>query len=134
MNKWASVFLSFLKINNNYSSQSAIHNDFISNCMDRLRVSHDKLTVITDEDESSLHSQEIIRILRVMTVLKEYICEFDANYACERIYPPLLRAYRGKTVTLIIRIPMQNRQSEDIEVLTHTNDTIGSIRRQIYSK
>lgn len=108
--------------------KSAIHNDFISNCMDRLRVSHDKLTVITNEDESNLHGQEIIRILRVITVLKEYICEFDANYACERIYSPLYRAYRGKTNQI------QNRQSEDIEVLTHTNETIGSIRRQIYSK
>jgi ubiquitin carboxyl-terminal hydrolase 9/24 len=96
--------------------------------LDRLRVSHDKLTVITNEDESNLHSQEIIRILRVITVLKEYICEFDANYACERIYSPLYRAYRGKTNQI------QNRQSEDIEVLTHTNETIGSIRRQIYSK
>ena len=102
--------------------------------MDRLRVSHDKLTVITNESESNLHGQEIIRILRVMSVLKEYICEFDANYVCERIYAPLHRAFRGKTVALIVRIPIQNRQSEDIEVTTHTNDTIGSIRRQIYLK
>jgi hypothetical protein len=59
--------------------------------MDRLRVSHDKLTIINNENEASLHNQEIIRILRVMTVLKEYVCEFDANYACERIYSPLYR-------------------------------------------
>ena len=99
--------------------------------MDRLRVSHDKLAVITNESESNLHGQEI---LRVMSLLKEYICEFDANYVCERIYAPLHRAFRGKTVALIVRIPIQNKQSEDIEVTTYTNDTIGSIRRQIYLK
>lgn len=41
------------------------------------------------------------------------------------------RACRGKLVTLIIRFPSQGRQPDDIEVFSHTNDTIGAVRRQI---
>lgn len=37
-------------------------------------------------------------------------------------------------MTLIIRFPNQGRNIEDIEVVTHTNDTLYSIRRQIISK
>jgi hypothetical protein len=108
------------------SEQSAIHADLISNCMDRLRVSHDNLTILrkcdkkaikrneselksamasdsaekTDNSRSSICDNEddekradqlITQILRVLIVLREYLNEFDANYLCERIYPPLNR-------------------------------------------
>lgn len=76
--------------------------------MDRLRVSHDNLTILNkqcskpntitsdkskqeldlqDENDQIRSNQEITQILRVMIVLREYLNEFDANYACERIYP-----------------------------------------------
>ena len=78
--------------------------------------------------------------MQIMLV-KEYIRRYIGKFYCKRTSMSFLttyfnfnRAYKGKTVTLIVRIPMQNRQSEDIEVVTHTNDTIGSIRRQVYSK
>ena len=91
--------------------------------MDRLRVSHDNLTIINKQCRSSSlttpegqilptvndqptltrpesesekndeirSNQEITQILRVMIVLREYLNEFDANYLCERVYPPLCR-------------------------------------------
>ncbi len=79
--------------------------------MDRLRVSHDNLTILNKhyrpssnkEQQKNLNDvenekndeirsvQEITQILRVMIVLREYLNEFDANYLCERIYPPLCR-------------------------------------------
>ena len=78
--------------------------------MDRLRVSHDNLTILNKQyrpnkesqttNENDLENekndeirsdQEITQILRVMIVLREYLNEFDANYLCERIYPPLCR-------------------------------------------
>jgi ubiquitin carboxyl-terminal hydrolase 9/24 len=102
--------------------------------MDRLRVTYDKLTVINQQTEFEILNQEIMRILRVMAVLKEYLYEFDSNYLCERAYPPLFRAYRGKSVLILVRIPIQNRQNEDIELLSHSNETIGSLRRQIYQR
>jgi len=75
--------------------------------MDRLRVSHDNLTIINkqcrtesqiskndienEKNDEIRSNQEITQILRVMIVLREYLNEFDANYLCERIYPPLCR-------------------------------------------
>ena len=90
--------------------------------MDRLRVSHDNLTIINKQCRSSNQAlneskektqnkdehtikkdlenekndeirsnQEITQIFRVMIVLREYLNEFDANYLCERICPPLSR-------------------------------------------
>lgn len=37
-------------------------------------------------------------------------------------------------MTLIVRFPSQGRQMEDIEIWSHTNDTIGQVRRQILYK
>ena len=69
-----------------------------------------------------------------MIVLREYLNEFDANYLYERLYPPLCRASKGKSIVIIVRFQVQNRQNEDIELLSHTNETIGSLRRQIFIK
>jgi ubiquitin carboxyl-terminal hydrolase 9/24 len=122
--------------------------------MDRLRVSHDNLTILNkycknttsgdkikddleneDNKNDELRSnKEITLILRVMIVLREYLNEFDANYLYERLYPPLCRASKGKSIVIIVRFQVQNRQNEDIELLSHTNETIGSLRRQIFIK
>ena len=120
--------------------------------MDRLRVSHDNLTIlnkfcknttsgdkIKDDLEDSKNDElrskkEITLILRVMIVLREYLNKFDANYLYERLYPPLCRASKGKSIVIIVRFQVQNRQNEDIELLSHTNETIGTLRRQIFIK
>ena len=89
------------------SEQSAIHADLMSSCIDRLRVSHDNLTVLDkhckrpnsntghkqfdkleEENDEIKRQQEITQILRVMVVLRECLNEFDANYLYERFYPP----------------------------------------------
>ncbi len=120
------------------SEQCAIHADLISNCMDRLRVSHDNLTILvknkSDKNDELKYNQEITQILRVMIVLREYLNEFDANYLCERVFPPLSRASKGKSILMYVRLQIQNRQADDIELISHINETIGSLRRQIYFK
>ena len=132
------------------SQQSAIHADLISNCMDRLRVSHDNLTILNKQCKKEASSeaespeqersdelrsgQEITQILRVLIVLREYLNEFDASYLCERVHPPLCRASKGKSVLLLVRLQVQNRQADDIELISHVNETIGSLRRQIFIK
>lgn len=91
------------------SEQCAIHADLISNCMERLRVSYDNLSVLCGQHEEASKkpdeqrrvdeakaTQEITQILRVLIVLREYLSEFDNNYLCERIFPPLARASKGK--------------------------------------
>jgi hypothetical protein len=85
--------------------------------MDRLRVSHDNLTILNkycknstthlnnettkqessekqndDKKDEQLSNKEITLILRVMIVLREYLNEFDVNYLYERFYPPLIRS------------------------------------------
>lgn len=44
------------------------------------------------------------------------------------------RAFRGKHITLIVRFPNQGRQVDDLDIWSHTNDTIGSVRRCILNR
>ena len=37
-------------------------------------------------------------------------------------------------MSLIVRFPKQGRQVDDIDIVSHTNDTIGSVRRCILSR
>uniref|UniRef100_A0A674GU11 ubiquitinyl hydrolase 1 n=1 Tax=Taeniopygia guttata TaxID=59729 RepID=A0A674GU11_TAEGU len=45
-----------------------------------------------------------------------------------------LRAFRGKHITLVVRFPNQGRQVEDLDIWSHTNDTIGQVRRCILNR
>lgn len=45
-----------------------------------------------------------------------------------------IRASRGKHLLLLVRFPVQGRQPDELDVWTHTNDTMGSIRRQVRRK
>ncbi len=69
-----------------------------------------------------------------MQVLREYVSECDSDYNEERLFPPLFRASRGKQVALTVRFPNQGRQVEDLELWTHSNDTLGSLRRQVVQR
>ncbi|KAG8589764.1 hypothetical protein GDO81_006516 [Engystomops pustulosus] len=73
-------------------------------------------------------------MVRVLTVLKEYINECDSDYHEERTILPMSRAFRGKHITLVVRFPNQGRQVEDLDIWSHTNDTIGSVRRCILNR
>ncbi|KAG8450507.1 hypothetical protein GDO86_002966 [Hymenochirus boettgeri] len=72
-------------------------------------------------------------MVRVLTVLKEYINECDSDYQ-EAAILPMSRAFRGKHITLVVRFPNQGRQVEDLDIWSHTNDTIGSVRRCILNR
>lgn len=37
-------------------------------------------------------------------------------------------------MSLIVRFPSQGRQPGDVDIWSHTNDTIGSIRRQVLTQ
>ena len=41
---------------------------------------------------------------------------------------------RGKCFTLIVRFPNQGRQPEDIEIWTHSNETLATVRRRIMAR
>uniref|UniRef100_A0A8D2ZT06 ubiquitinyl hydrolase 1 n=1 Tax=Scophthalmus maximus TaxID=52904 RepID=A0A8D2ZT06_SCOMX len=116
-------------------NQVEIHEDFIQSCFDRLKASYDTLCVLDgDKDSINCARQEAIRMVRVLTVLKEYINECDSDYHEERTILPMSRAFRGKHITLIVRFPNQGRQVDDLDIWSHTNDTIGSVRRGILTR
>lgn len=69
-----------------------IHEDFIQSCFDRLKASYDTLCVLDgDKDSINCARQEAIRMVRVLTVLKEYINECDSDYHEERSILPMSR-------------------------------------------
>ncbi|KAL4667321.1 hypothetical protein H8959_006010 [Pygathrix nigripes] len=115
--------------------QVVIHEDFIQSCFDRLKASYDTLCVL-DGDKNSINCtrQEAIRMVRVLTVLKEYINECDSDYHEERMILPMSRAFHGKHLSLIVRFPNQSRQVEELDIWSHTNDTVGSVRRCIVNR
>lgn len=75
-----------------------------------------------------------LRIVRCLTVLREYIAECDDDYSEERIILPHGRSYCGKHITLIIRTATQGRPSDDFELWSHLNETIASVRRHILQR
>ncbi|XP_057191254.1 probable ubiquitin carboxyl-terminal hydrolase FAF-X isoform X7 [Triplophysa rosa] len=117
------------------ANQVEIHEDFIQSCFDRLKASYDTLCVLDgDKDSINCARQEAIRMVRVLTVLREYITECDSDYHEERTILPMSRAFRGKHITLVVRFPNQGRQVDDLDIWSHTNDTIGSVRRCILNR
>ncbi|CAH0386901.1 unnamed protein product [Bemisia tabaci] len=122
------------------SSVTEFHDSFIMECVDRLRTHYDTVAVLTqqvvptDAASAALVQGETLKMSRVMKVLQEYICECDSEFHDERKIVPLFRAHRGKPITLVIRFIHPVRQGDDMEMLTHTNETIGSIKRQIIRK
>ncbi|XP_067314752.1 ubiquitin carboxyl-terminal hydrolase 9X-like isoform X2 [Pseudorasbora parva] len=112
-----------------------IHEDFIQSCFERLKASYDTLCVLEgDKDSLNCARQEALRMVRVLTVLREYITECDSDYTEERSILPMSRAFRGKHMSLVVRFPNQGRQVEDLDIWSHTNDTIGSVRRCILTR
>ncbi|KAF4027179.1 hypothetical protein G4228_018934 [Cervus hanglu yarkandensis] len=118
-----------------YLWRVVIHEDFIQSCFDRLKASYDTLCVLDgDKDSINCARQEAVRMVRVLTVLREYINECDSDYHEERTILPMSRAFRGKHLSFIVRFPNQGRQVDDLDVWSHTNDTIGSVRRCILNR
>nr|CAC38831.1 putative ubiquitin-specific protease [Mus musculus] len=118
------------------ANQVVIHEDFIQSCFDRLKASYDTLCVLDSEKDNifSCARQEAIRMVRILTVLREYISEYDSDYHEERMILPMSRAFRGKHLSFTVRFPNQGKEVEDLDILSHTNATIGSVRRCILNR
>ena len=60
--------------------------------MDRLKASYDTISILEkDKDSANRMHQEAHRMIRVMTVMREYIAECDDAYGEERAILPLGR-------------------------------------------
>lgn len=73
-------------------NQVDIHEDFIGSCIDRLKALFDTVSVLEkDRDSTNRVIQETVRMVRILTVLKEYVAECDEAYGEERVILPLSR-------------------------------------------
>ncbi|CAB4035298.1 probable ubiquitin carboxyl-terminal hydrolase FAF-X, partial [Paramuricea clavata] len=123
------------------ANQVDIHEKIIQKCMHHLQPSYevlqqesaDKKNSKNKANDSKIH-EAALRIVRCLTVLREYIAECDDDYGEERLILPHGRAYYGKHITLIIRTVAQGRQTEDFELWSHLNETIATVRRHILQK
>ena len=60
--------------------------------MDRLKAMYDTLRILQeDKDGNDKVLQEAVRMTRVLTVLREYISEYDSEYTEERTILPMAR-------------------------------------------
>ncbi|CAC5422076.1 Probable ubiquitin carboxyl-terminal hydrolase FAF-X [Mytilus coruscus] len=74
-------------------NQVDIHDGLIQSCVDRLKALYDTVSVLEkDKDSTNRVMQETSRMVRVLTVLKEYVAECDEAYTDERSILPLSRA------------------------------------------
>ncbi|KAB7498699.1 putative ubiquitin carboxyl-terminal hydrolase FAF-X, partial [Armadillidium nasatum] len=117
------------------ANQYLIHEDFIMNCISKLKLMYDSVSLLNrDKDGMNKVRQETTRMCRVLKVLYEYIAECDGDFGDDRSILPLARASRGKQLSLIVRFPVQGRQPDELEVWTHVNDTMGSVKRQVMQR
>lgn len=72
--------------------QVEIHKDFMLTTKDRMKACYDTITILQqDKDSSKNLMQETTRMIRVLTVLKEYVNECDEQFGEERSILPLSR-------------------------------------------
>ena len=75
-----------------HQNQKDIHEDFIQTTVDRLKALYDTVTVLEkDKDSTNRVMQETTRMIRALTVLKEYVAECDEAHGEERSILPLSR-------------------------------------------
>ena len=71
------------------------------------------------------------QMCRMIRTLQEYIRECDRKYPGDRFALPLCHAVRGRQVELIVKFQTPGRQLDDIELLSHSNETMHSFKRNL---
>lgn len=129
------------------------HENFIGESCDRLRSYYDNIVVLTKTIESTgkkspqeeskqendcrdikMRQLEAEKMCRVLRVLQEYIKECDRTFNGDRFNLPLSRAHRGKHVTLYIRFNNPGRPIDEIEIISHVNEMVASLKRNLLKK
>lgn len=124
------------------------HENFIEEICERLRAYYDNVIVLTkaleseldvkeqDQDchDMKLRVMEADKMCRVLRVLQEYIKECDRTFNGERFNLPLSRAHRGKHVTLYVRFNHPGRPIDDVEIVSHVNEMVSTLKRNLLKK
>lgn len=116
-------------------SQVPLHVDMIHTCFDRLKATNDTICVIgNDPTQKTCLNTELRKMTRVLCVLQEYITKCDNDFSQERTILPMSQSYRGKQVHAFIKVLNFGRNTEEMELWTHTNESLTSIRKKILLK
>ncbi|XP_060810679.1 probable ubiquitin carboxyl-terminal hydrolase FAF-X isoform X1 [Amyelois transitella] len=97
------------------------HEAFLTQCCARTRA------LLQEEKEGCT------KMCRVIRAIQEYVNECDRRFSAERQILPTYRSGRGRQCTIIVRFNFQTgqRQIEDIELFSHSNETLHSLRTAI---
>ncbi|XP_060649387.1 probable ubiquitin carboxyl-terminal hydrolase FAF isoform X5 [Drosophila nasuta] len=125
------------------------HEIFIGECCARLRAHYSNIQILgkamledadnqdTSNDESKDTKMRFIeaeKMCRIIKVLQEYIKECDRSFSGDRIHLPLSRVTRGKNTSLYIRFQTPGRPIDDIEIVTHSNETMAAFKRNLLKR
>ncbi|XP_017872976.1 PREDICTED: probable ubiquitin carboxyl-terminal hydrolase FAF isoform X2 [Drosophila arizonae] len=125
------------------------HEMFIGECCSRLRTHYSNIlilgkTMLEDADNQDSNNDnskdtkmrfiEAEKMCRIIKVLQEYIKECDRSFSGDRIHLPLSRVTRGKNTSLYIRFQTPGRPIDDIEIITHSNETMAAFKRNLLKR
>lgn len=126
------------------------HEMFIAECCERLRTHYSNIIILgktignnssNDPSQADADSKDIKdrfieaeKMCRIIKVLQEYIKECDRSFNGDRYLLPLSRVTRGKNTSLYIRFQNPGRHIDDIEVTTHSNETVASFKRNLLKR
>ncbi|XP_047523488.1 probable ubiquitin carboxyl-terminal hydrolase FAF [Pieris napi] len=99
------------------------HEAFLTQCCARTQRLHSEMV-----DEAA--SESCTKMCRVIRAIQEYINECDRKFSADRQILPIYRSGRGRQCTIIVRFNFQTgqRQIDDIELFSHSNETLHSLR------
>ncbi|XP_052737124.1 probable ubiquitin carboxyl-terminal hydrolase FAF-X isoform X2 [Bicyclus anynana] len=103
------------------------HEAFLTHCCARTQRLQKDMELQTDATECCT------RMCRVIRAIQEYINECDRRFTSERQILPIYRSGRGRQCTIIVRFNFQTgqRQIDDIEIFSHSNETLHSLRTAV---
>ncbi|XP_030369464.1 probable ubiquitin carboxyl-terminal hydrolase FAF isoform X2 [Scaptodrosophila lebanonensis] len=123
------------------------HEMFIGECCSRLRNHYSNILILgktlvedtvnqadNDSKDNKMRFIEAEKMCRIMKVLQEYIKECDRSFSGDRVYLPLSRVTRGKNTSLYIRFQTPGRPIDDIEIITHSNETMAAFKRNLLKR
>ncbi|KAH8232660.1 hypothetical protein KR032_011344 [Drosophila birchii] len=129
------------------------HEMFIGECCSRLRTHYGNIVILgktqlqeeleapdqsdnaNDESkDSKMRFIEAEKMCRILKVLQEYVKECDRSFSGDRVHLPLSRVTRGKNTSLYIRFQNPGRPIDDLEIVTHSNETMAAFKRSLLKR
>ncbi|XP_063829213.1 probable ubiquitin carboxyl-terminal hydrolase FAF-X [Ostrinia nubilalis] len=103
------------------------HEAFLTQCCARTQ------RIQKDMDQQEDITESCTRMCRVIRAIQEYVNECDRRFSAERQILPIYRSGRGRQCTIVVRFNFQTgqRQIDDIELFSHSNETLHSLRAAI---